>query len=248
MTTRTRRIKLFAVVLLLLLAIFVIGATITFARYYDDYEKKTDSIKIADAVARIEVNSVYRTECRIDGQTTKISIPFDKNADTLTLYDVEPEDEIEYYFTVTSVDGKRQNEVNLNVVLSVSVRLETINANGKNSVDYFAGWTNYTTGIRDGGLLQIYHGAENGSETQIQPSAQQQDDKIDYTGNSLLVVTDSDSKITNKTGLVMAADSTTKDYHYHIRFKVPRQNSDKDNYAGARLYFDVQVVGEQTQN
>ena len=118
----------------------------------------------------------------------------------------------------------------------------------ENSVDYFAGWTNYTTGIRDGGLLQIYHGAENGSETQIQPSAQQQDNKIDYTGNSLLVVTDSDSKITNKTGLVMAADSTTKDYPYHIRFKLPKQNSDKDNYAGARLYFDVQVAGEQTQN
>lgn len=227
------------------LVVFAIGGTITFARYYEDFEKNTESVKIADAIAKIEVNSVYRT----DSDNNRISTAFDKNSSTIMLYDVEPEDEIEYYFTVVGTEGRRANEVTMNATLSVTVRLETISisANGK-QIDYFAGWKQYTTddGVKDGGYLRIYHGSETDSEKDIRPSSSGQSETVDFTGNSLSIIS-ADNSIINKTGLVMRADDGKKEYPYHLKFKLPKQNSEKENYAGARVYFDIQIVAEQSK-
>lgn len=229
----------------LVLTIFVFFGTATFAKFYGDYEKKTESVKIADAVMKIEINSVYR----YDSQKNKITAAINKNSDTVTVNDVEPEDEIECYFTVSGADANRVNEVTMNAVLSISVRLETIkiDANGKN-VDYFAGWKQYSAedGVKDGGYLSIYHGAETDSEKQIRPS-EAASSEIDYKGNRLLVVTEN-SAIINKTGLTMGADDAKKEYAYHLKFKLPKQNSEKENYAGARVYFDIRAVAEQVQD
>ena len=122
MTDKKKKVKLLPIIFILIAIICAVGGTTTFAKFYGDYEKRNETAKIADAVMKIEVNSVYRT----DSQGSKVSAIFNKNATTVTLYDIEPEDEIEYYFTVTGVDGKRVNEVSMNVVLTVAVRLETI--------------------------------------------------------------------------------------------------------------------------
>lgn len=248
MTDKKKKVKLLPIILILIMIICAVGGTITFAKFYGDYEKKTETVKIADAVMKIEVNSIYRT----DSQGSKISASFNKNATTVTLNDIEPEDEIEYYFTVTGADGRRVNEVNMNVVLSVNVRLETIavdeGGNGTKNVDYFAGWKQYAPadGVKDGGYLRIYHGSETDTEQDIRPSGTGISD-VDYKGNSLLVE-ETTNGITNKTGFVMKADDDVKEYSYHLRFTVPRQNSEKENYAGARVYFDIQAVAEQARN
>ena len=248
MTDKKRNVKLLPIILILITIICAVGGTATFAKFYGDFEKKTETVKIADAVMKIEVNSIYRT----DSQGSKVSASFNKNATTVTLYDIEPEDEIEYYFTVTGADGRRVNEVNMNVVLSVAVRLETIAAdadgNGAKNVDYFAGWKQYAPadGVKDGGYLRIYHGSETDTEQDIRPSGTGISD-VDYKGNSLLIV-ESTEGISNKTGFTMRVDDDEKEYSYHIRFTVPRQNSEKENYAGARVYFDIQAVAEQLRS
>ena len=240
MTSKINGAKHIATILLLVLAILAIGGSITFARFYGEVKDDSTQVKIADAVASIDVNAVYRT----DSNGNKISIPFDKNADTVMLYDVEPQDEISYYFTLSGVEGRRNNEVTMNVTLSVTVRLETIATDGSGKhVDYFGGWTTYTDGIKDGGYLRLYSGGENESTADIKQSADQST-TINYQAHNLVIETVGDT-ITNKTGLVMAADDVRKVYPYQIHFALPRQNTDKDNYAGARVYFEIKAVAEQ---
>ncbi len=242
---KKKNAKKLLLTLISVLAVFTIGGTITFARYYEGFEKNTESVRVADAIAKIEVNSVYRT----DNENNKISTAFDKKSNTVMLYDIEPEDEIEYYFTVVGTEGKRANEVTMNAVLSVEVRLETISTNGNGKqIDYFAGWKQYTSddGVKDGGYLKIYHGSETDSEKDIRPSSSGQSETVDYTGNSLTIIS-AESYIINKTGLVMRADDGKKEYPYHLKFTLPKQNSEKENYAGARVYFDIQIVAEQAK-
>lgn len=245
MASKRKNASLFSIILFLVLIISAVGGTLTFARFYGDYEKKTDSVKIADAVMKIEVDSIYRT----DSQKNRVSQSFNKKASEVTIYDVEPEDEIEYYFTVSGADEKRINEVAMNVTLSITVRLETISAEriGK-QVDYFGGWTTYgsSDGVKDGGYLKIYHGSEADSPKDIRPS-ENMGTEVDFDGKSLLIE-NSANTIVNKTGFKMRTDDETKEYSYHLKFKLPKQNSDKDNYAGAKVFIDVQVVAEQVQN
>lgn len=245
MASKRKNASLFSIILFLVLIISAVGGTLTFARFYGDYEKKTDSVKIADAVMKIEVDSIYR----IDSQKNRVSQSFNKKASEVTIYDVEPEDEIEYYFTVSGVDEKRINEVSMNATLSVTVRLETISAEriGK-QVDYFGGWTTYGAddGVKDGAYLRIYHGSEADSAKDIRPS-ENMGTEVDFNGKSLLIE-NSENTIVNKTGIKMRTDDETKEYSYHLKFKLPKQNSDKDNYAGAKVFIDVQVVAEQVQN
>ena len=148
--------------LLLIAVISAIGGTITFSRFYKEYENKINSVKVADAVMKLGVDSIYR----VDSQKNRVSQSFNKTANEITIYDVEPEDEIEYYFTISGADKNRVNEVAMNATLSITVRLET------------------------------------------------------------------------KIGRASC----------HLKFKLPKQNSDKDNYAGAKVFVDVQVVAEQVQN
>lgn len=241
---KSKNLRLISLICTLIFTIVAIGATVSFSKFYGDYEKDAENVKIADAVASIKVDSISRT----DSQNTKLSIEFDKNAKTVMLYDVEPEDKIEYYFTVSGINGKRVNEVSLNVVLSVTVRLETIViGKDENQNDYFGGWTEYndenSDGIKYGASLEIYSGSENESATAIRPS-KDQNDKVEYTGDKLAIIT-SENSIVNKIGFVMAADDNKKEYPFHLFFTLPKQNTEKENYAGARVYFDIQAVAEQ---
>ena len=245
MAKKRKSVGLLSMMLLLIAMISAIGGTITFSRFYKEYENKINSVKVADAVMKLGVDSIYR----VDSQNKRVSQSFNKTANEITIYDVEPEDEIEYYFTISGADKNRINEVAMNVTLSVTVRLETISAEriGK-QVDYFGGWTTYGAddGVKDGAYLRIYHGSEADSAKDIRPS-ENMGTEVDFNGKSLLIE-NSANTIVNKTGFKMRTDDETKEYSYHLKFKLPKQNSDKDNYAGARVYVDVQVVAEQVQN
>ena len=241
MTSKRRKSNVIAVIIALMIFIISVSATITFSRFSDGYRRDDEGAKPADAIAKVEVNAVYRK-----AQGVRTSAAFDKKADTVTLYDVEPEDEIEYYFTVSGIDGTRSNEVTMNVTLNISVRLETIATDGTGKhTDYFAGWTRYEGGIKDNGYLRVYHGGESDSSREIRLSSSGSQE-VDYTGNTLAVVTTAESTV-NKTGLVMAADDAKKEYAYHLVFALPRQNAEKESYAGARVYFEIQSVAEQAK-
>ena len=244
MTNKKRGLSLVSVLLASLFSVLIIGGTVTFARFYGDYEKKNE-VRVAGAVAKLQTDSIYRT----DTEGTRISVSFDPTSDSAVIKDVEPEDVIDYYFTVTGADGKKENEVSLNVTVCVSVRLEMISS-GKTGVEtyYFAGWADYTgDGVRSGASLQLYHGAEGENQTDIRPS-KDGGEEVDYTGNRLAVTVGDDGVTVNKTGLVMAADDGKKDYAYHLRFKLPEQSKVTESYAGAKVYFDISILAEQAQN
>lgn len=244
MTKKRKGLKVVSAIFALAAFILAIGATVTFAKFSGNYVKDEEHVKIADAVAGIVVDSVYRTSQ--DGN--RISVAVDKKADTVTIYDVEPEDDIEYYFTVSGIDGQRVNEVTMNVTLNISVQLETIATDGSGKhTDYFGGWTVYdeSDGIKDKAYLRVYHGGESDSSKDIRPSATGSTE-VDFTGNILSIITN-DGKTINKTGLVMGSDDGKKEYSYHLIFTLPRQNAEKENYAGARVFFEIQAVAEQAK-
>ena len=241
---KAKRIPFFPLILALVLLILAIGGTATFSKFYGGYKNKNDAVKIADAVAKIQVNEVTRT----DAQGATKQIKFDTNADSVALEDLEPEDVIEYAFTVYGVDGKRVNEVNLNLTLSIGVRLETISSGSALKKHYFVGWQNYSgeeykTDVRYCGLLRIFHGNGNDIRQPETPTT-----AVDYTGKSLAVVENADGSVINKTGAVMRADDEIKEYAYRIKFTLPKQSSETENYAGATVYFDINVLAEQVQN
>ena len=68
---------------------------------------------------------------------------------------------------------------------------------------------------------------------------------MDFTGKSLAVIKNEDGSIVNKTGMVMNADDENKEYAYHIKFKLPKQSSETEKYAGATVYFDISALAEQ---
>lgn len=251
MVSKRKKASLFSIILFLILLISAVGGTLTFARFYGEYEKKTDSVKIADAVMKVDVDAIYRT----DAQKNRVSQSFNKKANEITINDVEPGDDIEYYFTVSGTDGKRINEVPMNATLSVTVRLETLSTDESGTgtvsgkqVDYFGGWTTYDAddGVKDGGYLRIYHGSEADSAIDIRPSSSGTTE-VDFEGKSLLIENSGDT-IVNKTGFTVRLDDEKKEYSYHLKFTLPKQSSEKENYtAGARVYIDVQVVAEQVQ-
>ena len=243
MTSKKRGLSLIYALLAAVFAVLVIGGTVTFARFYGDYEKKNE-VRVAGAMAKLQTDSIYRT----DTEGSRITVAFDPTSDSAVIKDVEPEDVIDYYFTIAGADGKKENEVTLNVTLSISVRLEMLTPGGKDTESYyFAGWADYTDdGVRSGANLQLYHGAEGENQTDIRPSKDGGED-VDYTGNRLAVTVGEDGVTVNKTGLVMAADDAKKDYAYHLRFKLPEQSKDTESYAGAKVYFDISILAEQTQ-
>lgn len=243
MTNRKRGLSLVYALLVAMFSVLVIGGTVTFARFYGDYEKKSE-VRVAGAVAKLKTNSIYRTD--IEG--SRISVSFDPASDSAVIKDVEPEDVIDYYFTISGADGKKENEVSLNVTVCISVRLEMITAdNNEVETYYFAGWAAYDDGVRSGASLMLYHGAEGENETDIRPS-KDGGEEVDYTGNRLAVAVGEGGATINKVGLVMAADDVKKDYAYHLRFKLPEQSKDTESYAGAKVYFDISILAEQTQN
>lgn len=245
MKSKKRNLSLIPFFLAALFAVIAVGGSATFARFYGEYEKKKEA-GVAVVVAKLETNSVYRT----DSEGMRISVAFDPTSESTSVKDVEPEDVIDYYFTITGADGRKENEVSMKVTLVIRVRLEMI-IPGENVIRtcYFAGWKNYTAadGVRSGGSLKLYHGAEGENETDIRPSIGG-GEEVDFSGNKLSVSNNADGSIDNKTGLLMTADDDKKDHAYHIRFRLPEQSSVTESYAGAKVYFDIGIIAEQIRN
>ena len=238
---KTSNGPLLVVMIILLVAIASLGG-ISFSKYYGEYGKGDDKTShIAEPIAVLENKAIYRT----DSSGNREIVDFDKSSDTVTVKDVEPQDVIDYYFTVTDKDGKSYNEVLMKVTLSLTVRLEMILESGVKSTVYFAGWESYDEddGIKNGGELKIY-GVIGGDESQIR-KPQSGGDGVDYSGYTLYVA-EEDGATVNKVGFYISPYGVSaKEYTYHISFTLPKQSEETERYAGARLYFDTEMLAEQ---
>lgn len=237
--------KLVLIIVSLVLAITLIAGAVSYARFREDFNPTNDAY-IAPALATIDFTSIYRT----DAEGVKERISFEKNGGTVTVNDVEPQDAIDFYFAVSDANGVSVNEVLLKITLTVSVRLEMIFSNS-NAVrqEYFEGWKTY--GIEDGtknqGYLKILRGGNEANESQIRPSSGTSHG-VDYTGYSLHIEKNN-GKILNKFGFFMQPYSQAiSEYVFHVSFTLPTQSAETENYAGARVYFDVNMDCEQSDS
>lgn len=230
-------------VLLLVLTLLAAVSGITFAKLYGVGEGESAPSAIAVPVARSGYKQIFRT----DAAGKREAVSFGGGATSVTVKDVEPEDILDIYYYVTDTDGLKINEVLLETTVTVCVRLEMLmQETGSKREEYFAGWKEYNTaedGVKNGGLLQIY-GVSGGMENEIRPS-RNTSGKVDYSGGVLLTETEGEA-IYNKFGLYMEPNGYSSEYVYHIRFVLPKQNAETENYAGARLYIDINALFEQS--
>lgn len=241
----TRNYKLAIIVVVLALAVTLAFGAVTFAKYREDFSHEGNNGHVASTVAKLDFKAIYRT----DSEGNKERIAFDRDEQTITVKDVEPQDVIDYYFSISDADGASRNEVLLQITLAITVRLEMI-FSGENSVSkaYFEGWKTYSDSadVKNGGYLQIFRGNDEQNESQIRPSSGESSE-VDYTGYTLHVDKSGD-EIVNKTGFYLQPYSQAVSEHvYHVSFTLPKQSSDTENYAGARLYFDINMACEQAQ-
>lgn len=241
----TRNYKLAILALVLAIAVTLSFGAVTFAKYRDDFNQNGNDAYVASTVARLGFKEIYRT----DSEGNKERVAFDRNEETVTVKDVEPQDIIDYYFVISDADGTSKNEVLLQVTLAITVRLEMIFTDS-NSVgnEYFEGWKAYSDedGVKNGGYLQISRGNDKQNESQVRPSSSDSGE-VDYTGYTLCIEQNGD-EIVNKTGFYLQPyNQAVSENVYHVSFTLPKQNSDTENYAGARLYFDINMTCEQAQ-
>ena len=83
MNSKKRNLSLIPFFLAALFAVIAVGGSVTFARFYGEYEKKKEA-GIAVVVAKLETNSVYRT----DSEGVRISVAFDPTSESTDVKDV----------------------------------------------------------------------------------------------------------------------------------------------------------------
>ena len=83
MNSKKRNLSLIPFFLAALFAVIAVGGSVTFARFYGEYEKKKEA-GVAVVVAKLETNSVYRT----DSEGMRISVAFDPTSESTAVKDV----------------------------------------------------------------------------------------------------------------------------------------------------------------
>lgn len=241
----TRNYKLAITVIVLAIAVTLTFGAVTFAKYREDFAHEGNNGHVASTVAKLDFKAIYRT----DSEGNKERVAFDRNEGTVTVKDVEPQDVIDYYFVISDADGAVRNEVLLQITLSITARLEMIFSDSEEvGKEYFEGWKEYseTDGAKDGGYLRIFRGNDEQNESQIRPSSSDSSE-VDYTGYTLHVEKNGNEAV-NKTGFYLQPYSQAVSEHvYHVSFTLPKQSSDTENYADARIYFDINMECEQAQ-
>ncbi len=237
---KTKIVISISVALVLLSAI----AAFSLARFYTEITGGAGA-KTAGFVVTYSHKSLSRTG--ING--TFEAIPFSENDTSVIINDVEPSDTIDYYFSISDINDSGVNEVALNVIIAVSVRLEMMASGGDITTVYFSGWHDYgdDEGLASGASLKIY-GNDAGTDRDIRPPQSATGD-IDYGGNSLLIEKNKDTgEIFNFIGLKMKPyDGDVTENIYHLKFLLPKQEADVAGYVGARVYFDITVHAEQAE-
>lgn len=238
------RKKAAAICILAILILLSAVAAFSLSRFYTKASHANDA-KTAGFVVKYSHKALSRTG--INGSYEAIS--FSENDESVIINDVEPSDTVDYYFSLADINSTGVNEVAMNVMISVSVRLEMMASGGEITTSYFSGWHEYgdSDGTASGASLKIY-ASNSGTDRDIRPPFSPMSD-VDYSGNSLYIgKNENTGEIFNIIGLRMKPyDGDVTENIYHLKFLLPKQEADAAGYVGARVYFEITVHAEQAE-
>ncbi len=229
-------------------AIVVVFSSVTFSRFYSKMASENGA-QVANAVAH------YRRERLLlvsDGVETPIII--ENNSKQIEIGDIQPEDEIKFYFSVSDTDGNLHNEVYLRVTIAFSVRLEMIGEGKRKRIGFSAG-EDYSSSSTDQRGADLKFQRDVGTGTFIDVAYEESLKETDYSGKYLHIegetVSASDDaegydSYVHTTGFYLSPYSgEVQEENYCLSFKLPGQADSVEAYAGARLYIDFDITAEQ---
>lgn len=229
-------------------AIVVVFSSVTFSRFYSKMASENGA-QVANAVAH------YRRERLLlvsDGVETPIII--ENNSKQIEIGDIQPEDEIKFYFSVSDTDGNLHNEVYLRVTIAFSVRLEMIGEGKRKRIGFSAG-EDYSSSSTDQRGADLKFQRDVGTGTFIDVAYEESLKETDYSGEQLYIkeemVSASDDaeeyeSYIHMTGFYLSPYSgEVQAENYCLSFKLPGQADSVEAYAGARLYIDFDITAEQ---
>ncbi len=159
-------------------AIVVVFSSVTFSRFYSKMASENGA-QVANAVAH------YRRERLLlvsDGVETPIII--ENNSKQIEIGDIQPEDEIKFYFSVSDTDGNLHNEVYLRVTIAFSVRLEMIGEGKRKRIGFSAG-EDYSSSSTDQRGADLKFQRDVGTGTFIDVAYEESLKETDYSGKYL---------------------------------------------------------------
>lgn len=234
-----------AAVCALLLIICIVCGGITFARFREAFIENAGA-QVANAVAHYARNGLYRTS-----DEGSVIVPIDQNSSRISVSDIQPEDVIDFYFSVTDTYGNLKNQVPLRIEISFSVCLR-IRTDDKLSDMYAqAGETYSSDNLLVNSQVLFYkdayfadHGnASNGIDVLPDNTLS----STDFSGELLFVANDGE-RIVHSTGFYFApAGDAATAKSFRLSVKVPGQADNVDTYAGAQIIIDLSVAVEQLQ-
>ena len=232
-------------------AVAVVFSSVTFSRFYSEVASENGA-QVATAVAHY---GRERLSLVSDGVETPIIIENDSKQ--IEIGDIQPEDEIKFYFSVSDTDGTLHNEVYLRVTIAFTVRLEMIGEEKRKRTGFSAGkdysGEDYSSSSTEWGAdLKFQRDIETGGVDVPHGSSLE---GTDYNGNELYIkeemVSASDdaeayTSYVHTAGFYLPPYSgSVQEKNYCLSFRLPGQADVVDAYAGARLYIDFDITAEQ---
>lgn len=225
---------------------YCVGLGITFARYRDDFTGNGNAT-VATPLAKYNRDGMFRTSST--GEVVTISL--DGDSSVVTVSDIQPEDKLDFYFSVSDTDGSVKNEVLLRVVVKFNVALRMKSSDGNSVYYYIDARQEYSdnTDMLVNSSVRLYrdvivsnHGAPvNGVD--VLPNNEITD--VDYSSQWLFVEQDG-GVFNHKVGFFLhPAGNVGKSNTFRLSVNVPGQAELVDKYAGAQLVISVEILAEQ---
>ena len=113
--------------------------------------------EIADAITRYECERLL-----LVSSDEKTTITIDEDSEQIEIRDIQKEDEIDFYFSVSDTDGRLHNEVYLRVMITFTVRLEMICGEKRKRTGFSAGEDYFSSSTAPGSRVDISVQRRNG--------------------------------------------------------------------------------------
>lgn len=260
------------VLIFLLTGVSVFFASVSFSSYITKVETNNQAT-IAKPIVRIQNGWLTRTD--IYGIEFEYDIS-NQNEGEIEFYDIEPNDQIDFYFSInnyyTSGGAIVLNEVKMRYTLITSVHLKRLTAEGEIEEYYVVGNRFLVSDDADeqkdmdGSNFSFYYSKKpslvNNPGAYTNVAIDKSADKINsladlnssfYSDNltadskELKYIDDKNVEFPHYFGSIFNANDGAIQHPYLLRITLPEQKTTGTQYASGRLYIKIDLIAEQLQ-
>lgn len=225
---------------------FMIGYT--YSRFITNFVQKGEA-EIANTIANYNREGLFLKSK--DGSENKLTL--DHSNSQIIVNDIQPEDVISYYFSISNYNNNLENEVYLKVTITFSAYLRIKDENSANGfstlyidaskkyIDPMDLLVNSTINLKRDAKVSEHQNSVNGIDISYDASAT----SINYNLENLFIYNDGD-KVIHSTGFYLLPYQVERMLkEFKLTIGVPGQVDEVDKYAGAQIILDINFKFEQ---